>query len=270
MLGKLISLLAHAKGAVVATVFIAGAATATAGATNPDVQNAFENVTTSVGTTLSAMTQNAVRSCTDEGQPAVVAQRNAADKLLRDGWNDAHKALTDLRGGKDTDNKAVGDIVKKYDDQLKDTLDAALVKTAQLTLGREGQVRKLEASSSPNPSDSTASASPKPSCSPKPSGSAAAASPKPSESPKASGSGKPDDQGRVAVANRTTLNADVQAIVTAALKDFTDLVKKATDEAALVPAPERGKPSDKPGGKPSDNPGNGNGNGNKPSNSPKP
>ena len=34
-------------------------------------------------------------------------------------WNDAHKSLTDLRGGKDTDNKAVGDIVKKYDDQLK-------------------------------------------------------------------------------------------------------------------------------------------------------
>jgi len=270
MLGKLISLLAHAKGAAVAAVFIAGAATATAGATNPEVQNTFENVTTSVGTTLSAMTQNAVRSCTDDGQPAVVAQRNAADKLLRDGWNDAHKALTDLRGGKDTDNKAVGDIVKKYDDQLKDTLDAALVKTAQLTLGREGQVRKLEASSSPNPSDSTASASPKPSCSPKPSGSAASASPKPSESPKASGSGKPDDQGRVAVANRTTLNADVQAIVTAALKDFTDIVKKATDEAALVPAPERGKPSDKPGGKPSDNPGNGNGNGNKSSNSPKP
>ena len=70
----------------------------------------------------------------------------------------------------------------------------------------------------------------------------------------------------MAVANRTTLNADVQAIVTAALKDFDDIVKKATDEAALVPAPERGKPSDKPGGKPSDNPGNGNGN--KPSTSP--
>ena len=75
MFGKLISLLAQAKGAAVATVFVAGAATATAGATNPDVQNTFQNVTTSVGTTLSAMTQNAVRSCTDEGQPAVVAQR---------------------------------------------------------------------------------------------------------------------------------------------------------------------------------------------------
>ena len=87
MLGKLISVLAQAKGAAVATIFIAGAATATAGATNPDVQNAFENVTTSVGTTLSAMTQNAVRSCTDEGQPAVVAQRNAADKLIVVLWN---------------------------------------------------------------------------------------------------------------------------------------------------------------------------------------
>lgn len=259
MFGKLISLLAQAKGAAVATVFVAGAATATAGATNPEVQNTFQNVTTAVGTSLSAVTQNAVRSCTDVGQPAVVAQRNAADKLLRDGWNDAHKKLTDLRGGQDTDNKAVGDIVKKYQGQLKDTLDTALVKTASLTLGREGQVRKLEASGSPKPSDSA-----KPSCSPKPTGSAAAASPKPSESPRASGSGKPDDQGRVAVALRTTLNADVQAIVTAALKDFDDIVKKAVDEAQLVPAAERGKPSDKPGGKPSDNPGNGN----KPSNSP--
>ena len=273
MFGKLISLLAQAKGAAVATVFVAGAVTATAGATNPEVQNTVQNVTTSVGTTLRAMTQNAVRSCTDEGQPAVVAQRNAADKLLRDGWNDAHKALTDLRGGKDTDNKAVGDIVKKYSDQLKDTLDMALVNTASLTLGRDGQVRKLEASGSPKPSESPkTSESPKPSCSPKPSGSAAAVSPKPSESPKASGSGKPEDQGRVAVANRTTLNADVQTIVTAALKDFTDLVKKATDEVALVPAPDRGKPSDKPGGKPSDAPGgkpsDDPGNGNKPSNSP--
>src|SRR3954468_24412916 len=217
MLGNFVAMLAHAKGAAVAVVFIAGAATATVGVTtNAQVQDTISNVTTSLGTTLSAVTQNAARSCTNSdedkgGQPEVVAQRNAADKLLRDAWNDDHKKLVSLRGGKDVDNKAVGDIVKTYDDKLKDTLDAALVKVAALTLGRDGQVRKAEASAtasgsgSPQPSDSPktsaspASASPKPSCSPKPSDSAAAATTKPSaspntsESPKASGSGKPED-----------------------------------------------------------------------------
>lgn len=258
MLGKLLSLVAQAKGAAIATVVVASAATATVGATNPEVQDAISNVTNAVGSTLAAVVPTTSRCVEDGagakgdgGQPAVVAQRNAADKLLRDAHQDARKTITDLRGGKNADNKAVGDIVKKYDDQLKDTLDTALVKVAALTQGREGQVRKAEASGSP-----------KPSCSPRPSGSAAAASPRPSESPKGSGSakpsgspGKPEDQGRVAVAERTALDADVKAIVDQAILDFAALVKKATDEAALVPAPERGKPSDKPGGKPSEQPG---------------
>jgi hypothetical protein len=75
------------------------------------------------------------------------------------------------------------------------------------------------------------------------------------------------------VAERVTLDADVQAIVDQAIKDMDKIVKDATDAVAAVPAPERGKPSDKPdnsnkpdagGGKPSENPGGGN----KPSGSP--
>jgi hypothetical protein len=57
-------------------------------------------------------------------------------------------------------------------------------------------------------------------------------------------------QGRVTVAGRTTLQAEIQAVVDQAVKDMDELVKQATDEAAKVPAPERGKPSDK--GKPSE------------------
>lgn len=258
VLGKLIALLAHAKGAAVATVLVVGAAGATVASSDQGVQDTFTNVTTALNTTVSAVTRNDA-SCTGDNhgaeQVAIVQQRNSAGKLLRDAWGEDHKALVDLRGGgKDVDAKAVGDVIKKYDDQLRDRLDAALIKVASLTLGRQGQVRKAEASASPSGSPST-SPSPKPSCSPKPSGSAAAATPKPSGSAKPSGSGQPD-QGRVAVALRTTLDADIQTIVDEAIKDMKDLVTKATDEVAKLPAAERGKPSDQPGGKPSENPGN--------------
>lgn len=278
MLTKLLSLLAQAKGAAAATVIVAGAATATVAATTPEVQDAVQQVTSAV-TGASASPRAKANDDCDRGQPAVVAQRNAADKLLRDAYNDAHKKLEDLRGGKDTDNKTVGEIVKKYDGQLKDALDLALVKTAALTLGRDGQVRKAESSASPKPSGSptatptptptstvaAGSPSPKPSCSPKPSGSAAPTAATGSESPKPSGSGKPDDQGRVAVAERTTLDADVKAIVDQTTTLFTEIVAKATVEAKAVPSPDHGKPSDKPdnsnkpdnagGGKPTGSPG---------------
>lgn len=276
MLTKLLSALAQAKGAAIATLIVAGAATTTVVATNTDVQTAIQNITG--GGTPSPSVAAAARGndCADQdagGQPVVVAQRNAAEKLLRDAAQKDQKALEDLRGGgKDVDAKAVGDIVKKYDDQVRTTLDAALVQVASLTLGRDGQVRKAEASGSakpagspgasqsPRPSSSEraeGSRSPKPSCSPKPSatakatGSAAAASPKPS------------DQGRVAVADRTTLDADVQQIVTTAIAAMDKAVKDATDEVAKVPPADHGKPSGSPGankpdnggGKPSDNPG---------------
>jgi len=301
VLGKLISLIAQTKGAAITTLVVAGAATTTVVATNTDIQDALNNATSAVTTTLGITT-----NCVDEaakkakakneeakgsGQPEVVAQRNAADKVLRAAHQDAQKALTDLRGGKDQDNKAAGDVIKTYDDKLKDTLETAINKVAALTQGREGQERKAEASasaaarsSSPSPT-ATGSPSPTPSCSPAPSASASptgsaslaasasptgsaavapAGSPGPSESPKL--------QGREIVAERTTLNPGLRAIVDQAINDMGDLVKKATDEVALIPASEKGKPSDKPGnsakpddkGKPSENPGGGN----KPSNSP--
>ena len=257
MLAKLLALLAESKGGVVAVVLLAGATTATVAATSPDVQSTFEQLTSS-----SNMSQH--QSDCDHGQPVVVAQRNSADKYLRDAYTKDHKKLEDLRGGPGQDNKAVGDIVRKYDDQMRDDLNVALNQVAALTLGRDGQVRKMEsaspaASGSPAPTASPApSTSPtaKPSCSPKPSESA-----KPSASAAPSGSGKPDVDGRLAVAGRTTLDADIQKIVDDAIKAMDDLVTKATAEVAAVPAPDHGKPSDNPGNKP-ENPG-------KPSGSPK-
>src|SRR5713101_6737938 len=265
MLAKLLALLAQTKGATVAAVLVAGAATATVAATTPEVQDAVQQLTANIG--LSSH-----RDCGDEGQgqPAAVAQRNAAEKLLRDAYNKDHKTLEDLRGGidvdnkKDVDNKAVGEVVRKYDDQLRDTLNTALNDVAALTLGREGQVRKLEEAASAKASASTASPTVSPSTSPSASGTTSAtakscspapslsgpATLKPSESAKPSGSGKPEDQGRVAVANRTTLDPAIKAIVDKAVTDMTALVTKATDEAGKVPPLDHGKPGDNPGSKP--------------------
>jgi hypothetical protein len=245
MLAKLLAYLAHAKGASIAIVVTVSAATATVGAATPEVQDAVRDVAAAIG--LDTHGANALRGCDDQtGQPAVVAQRNAADKLLRAAYEADHKALIDLRGGKDQDNKLVGDIVRSYDDQLRDALNKSLADVAALTLGREGQVRKAESTSpavvvggatpptavgtsTPCPAtDTTANGSPKPSTSPKPSGS--------------------PEQGRVAVANRTTLNDALQAIVDKTTEDMKTLVEKATDEVAKLPAPEvkGGKPSAKP------------------------
>ena len=244
MLAKLLAYLAHAKGASIAIVVTVSAATATVGAATPEVQDAL---------------RNALHVCDDQtGQPAVVAQRNAADKLLRAAYEVDHKALIDLRGGKDLDNKLVGDVVRDYDDQLRDTLNKALVDVAALTLGREGQVRKAESASpaaavvggaTPATAVGTTTTCPA-------TDAAAGSSPKPSKSPKPSGS---PEQGRVAVANRTTLNDELQAIVDKTTKDMTTLVEKATDEVAKIPAPDRGKTTEtgnKPGdkGKPSAKP----------------
>jgi hypothetical protein len=288
MLAKLLSLLAHAKGAAAATVFIAGGVTATVAATNPDVQDTVSNVTTSISSTLAAVTQTAGKSCTGDdattGQPVVVAQRNAADKLLRDAWNNDKKKLNDLRGGKDVDNKTANELVKGYDDQLKDVLDKALNDVAALTLGREGQQPKDGTTSATATTPKTDGAkSPKPTCTPAPAGAprdgTGSANPAPRDGSRSantsprdgSGSaGSPGDgsesaKGRVAVANRTTLTADISALVDKAIKDMDDLVTKAVkamDDAKLAAPQTNGKPEDK--GKPSDKPGNG-----KPSGSPR-
>lgn len=281
MFGKLVSLLAQAKGAAAATVFIAGGVTATVAATNPEVQDTVTNVTTSISQTLSSVTQLSPKCTVAEdaknggGQPAVVAQRNAADKLLRDAWNNDKKKLNDLRGGKDVDNKTANDIVKKYDDQLKDTLDKALNDVAALTLGRVGQLAKdgTSSASSSDGSGSAASHSPKPTCPPSsgaPGDGSSAAAPSDGSSSGSPSDGTASAKGRVAVANRTTLTTDIKAIVDQAIKDMdqavTDATKAMDDAKAAAPSNDRGgKPEDK--GKPSDKPGNGNGN--KPSGSPR-
>src|SRR5260370_39138774 len=97
MLARLLALMAQGKGAGLAVVIIAGAATVTVASTTPELQDAVQQFTANVGLSASH------RDCGDDGQgqPAVVAQRNAADKLLRDAYQKDHKAIEALRGGKD-------------------------------------------------------------------------------------------------------------------------------------------------------------------------
>jgi len=240
MLAKLLALLAATKGATVAAVVVLGAATLTVGATTPEVQDAVKTFTQ----TLTVQSEQTDRSDCG-GQPAVVAQRNAATKLIDAAWQEDHKGLEDLRG-KGVDNQAAGALIKTADDQLKDLRTKALNDVAALTLGREGQNK---ASGSPAPSKS-----PKPSASPCSSESPEAA--KPSASPKAEDGAKPSQEGRVTVAERTTLDANIKAIVDKAVADMAAVLKDAQAKVGAVPPAEHGKSSEKPG------------NGNKPSGSP--
>ena len=244
MLAKLLALLAATKGATVAAVVVLGAATMTVGATTPEAQDAVKTVMQ----TLNVQTEQSDRSDCG-GQPAVVAQRNAATKLIDAAWQDDHKGLEDLRG-KGVDNQAAGALIKTADDQLKDLRTKALNDVAALTLGREGQ--------------NTTNGSPKPSKSPKPSASPcppeapeAAETPKSAASPKAEDGAKPSQEGRVTVALRTTLDANIKTIVDKAVAALAAVLKDAQATVAALPAAEHGKPSDNPG------------NANKPSGSPK-
>jgi hypothetical protein len=244
MFAKLLALLAATKGATVAAVVVLGAATMTVGATTPEVQDAVKTVMQ----TLNVQTEQTDRSDCG-GQPAVVAQRNAATKLIDAAWQEDHKGLEDLRG-KGVDNQAAGALIKTADDQLKDLRKNALNDVAALTLGREGQNKP---SGSPEPSKS-----PKPSASPCPPESPdAAETPKPAASPKAEDSAKPSQEGRVTVALRTTLDANIKTIVDKAVADMAAVLNDAQAKVGALPAAEHGKPSDNPG------------NGNKPSGSPK-
>ena len=244
MLAKLLALLSATKGATVAAVVVLGAATMTVGATTPEVQDAVKTVVQ----TLTVQTEQTDRSDCG-GQPAVVAQRNAATKLIDAAWQEDHKGLDDLRG-KGVDNQAAGAVIKTADDRLKELRTKALNDVAALTLGREGQNKP---SGSPAPSKS-----PKPSASPCPSESPEAAeTPKPLGSPKAEDSAKPSQEGRVTVALRTTLDANIKAIVDKAVADMAAVLTDAQATVGALPAAEHGKASDDPG------------NGNKPSGSPK-
>ena len=263
MLAKLLTLLSASKGAAVAAAVVLGAATVTVGASSPEVQNVVANVVQTVtGQTGERDTDKARGNDCDRGQPAVVAQRNAASKLIDAAFQQDQKALEELRG-KGVDNKAAGDLIKTADDQLKDLRTKALNDVAGLTLGRDGQ-NKPSGSPSAKPSSSPASASPCPSSSPE-----ASASPKPSGSPQlrgAEGSAKPSEEGRVTVADRTTLEPNIKAIVDKAIADMAQVVKDATAKVGALPSTDHGKPSDKPDNKPSGNPSDEH----KPSGSPKP
>ena len=279
MLAKLLTLITASKGAAVAAVVVLGAATVTVGATNPGVRDAVNQVVQTVTQTVTGQTTEAsrVRTDCDHGQPAVVAQRNAADKLLRAAFQVDQKALEELKG-KGVDNKAAGDVIKTADDQLKSILKQALNDTAAQTLGRDGQ-NKPSGSPVVKPSESAKpSASPCPSESPEPSGSAEPShSPRPSGSPQAEGSAKPSEQGRVTVAERTTLDAGIKTIVDTAITKMAAVVTDAQAKVAALPSPDHGKPSANPGDehKPSGSPGSDNkpsgnpGDDHKPSASPK-
>jgi len=265
MLAKLLTLLSASKGAAVAAAVVLGAATVTVGASSPEVQDAVQNVVNTVTGSATSDTAKSFKEDCDHGQPAVVAQRNAATKLIDAAFQKDQKALEELRG-KGVDNKAAGDLIKTADDQLKDLRTKALNDTAAaLNFGREGQ-NKPSGSPSAKPSSSpapSASASPCPSSSPE-----ASESPKPSTSPKAEGSAKPSEEGRVTVADRTTLDANIKAIVDKAIADMDAVVKDATAKVGALPSPDHGggKPSEKPDNKPSGNPSEEH----KPSGSPKP
>ena len=241
MLAKLLTLLTATKGAAVATAIVLGAATVTVGVSSPDVQSTVQQVVQRVTGQPDTDTEQAKAKANgdcDRGQPVVVEQRNAADKLLRTAFQEDQKALEDLRG-KGADNKAAGDLIKTADDRLKDTLETALNAVGAQTLGRDGQNK---------PSGSPVA---KPSGSPKASGSpvaCAAESPKPSDHP--------------------TLDAGIKTVVDKAILDMAAIVKDAQAKVGALPTADHGKPSgepgngnkpsdkpsDKPGGKPSETP----------------
>ena len=227
MLAKLLSLLSTAKGAAAATVIATAGVTGGVAATNEDVQHAItttvQNVTQQTSANPSASPKGAANA-SPSGQPAVVAARNAADKKLRDAFQDDQRTLEKLRSTKveGAEHGKLGDIVKEADAKLRARLTKALDEVAALTLGRAGR----EASGSPKPS---ASAAPSASATP---------------------SGSPD----VAVTFTADTQAKVDAIVTAAVTDMAAIVTDAQKATAALPTFTPGKPSDVPGEKPSGKP----------------
>jgi hypothetical protein len=262
MLSKLLSLIVAGKGgAAAAAAIVAGATTVGVMTTSPEVQdtmNAFsQTVSGIVSPGMSELAKlGKIHDECEKGQPVVVAQRNTADKLLRDAYQDEHKRLTGLHGGKDVDHQKANDILQKAERDLRGVLTTALNDVARDTLGREGQLKEKEseatsiATATPTlaPAVTTAPTAtetpiPKPSCAPKPSASPAAA-PAPSGSPSA------EQRGRVEVASRVTLNAKLQGIVDTAKVDMKKIVDTAETDLKALPAVEHGKSGDK--GKPED------------------
>jgi len=80
------------------------------------------------------------------------------------------------------------------------------------------------------------------------------------------GSTKHAEEGHVSVADRTTLDANLQDIVDEATADMDKIVADTTAAVGALPTPDHGKPADDPGNKTSGNPSEEH----KPSGSPKP
>ena len=110
MIGKLLSLLATAKGAAAVGVIAVAGVTGVA-VTNPDVQSA---ITATLSNGSAAEAARAERSAkpsesakpSDAGKPAVVEARNDADKKLRDAFKDDQKKLEQLHSTKVTSSPA--------------------------------------------------------------------------------------------------------------------------------------------------------------------
>lgn len=190
MFSKLLSMLGGLKGGAVAAAVIALSATTASVAGQANVGHGLEtaavaasNAPAAVAVKLSELAntvQQTVANVTNQqtnnnnendedaaenesedhdcGQPLVVAQRNLADKELREAFQDQHTRLMHLRG-KDSDKSAI----KSADKELKSTLRDALNDIAKLTLGREGQIKFDEEDET-----STSGAHPQPCSSPAP------------------------------------------------------------------------------------------------------
>ena len=175
------------------------------------------------------------------GQPEVIAQRNAADKLLRIAGNEQHHRLTELRGGKDVDHTAANALIGDADEQLRDTLRAALDEVGALTLGRNGHADSADEEVAPDEEttedtenentneDTDDEDADEDACE--------ATEDEDSEDQDADEDsdedhGKPELTGRAMVAARVTLNETLQAIVDAAVEEMTGIVDDAVDAVA--------------------------------------
>lgn len=229
MLREIASLLTTAKGAAAATLIAGTTVTGGAVTTVPEVREAVVEragaVTTTLGEAVAAVAKAAnERRAADTscGKPEVVAQRNEADRQLRDAFHEEHRTLGALRGGKDTDHQKVNAVVKTAQDDLRAVLTVALTDVARETQGRTGQVAKANAAASASPSPITTTVTVPTTdsddvhvdCDPS--------------------TGKED----------VTLNATIAAIVDKAVLNMDVIVDKAVTDAGAVPPAERGKPSE--------------------------
>ena len=284
MLSKLLSLLVAGKGgAIAAAAIVASATTVNVLTTSTDLQDGMNNVVSAVqqvigvsrsvdeDTDLDEDGDHKVRSDCEHGQPVVVAQRNAADKLLRAAYQDEHLRLEHARGGgKDVDHQKVNEILQKADRDLRGVLTTALNDVARNTLGREGQIKPsgtpaatptFTVTPSPTPTfvaptDGSPTATPKPTCSPRfsatPTGTPGTTpTPTPTATPTATATATSTAtvHGREEVASRVTLDAALQAIVDKAKADMKAIVDTALADIAALPTPSP-KPTDhgKPAG----------------------